>query len=87
MRTDVSKKIAKATPKKGPSPVVIGAVVAAVLIVGVVVAIVIAANSGKTGTAAGGSEGEGDRRPRHGAAVRVEDMHGELVRVAVVYRR
>ena len=55
MRPDVKKKIATVTPKKGPSPIIIGAVVAAVLIVGVVVAIVIAANSGKTGTAAGGS--------------------------------
>jgi len=54
MRPDASKKIAKATPKKGPNPVVIGAVVAAVLIVGVVVAIVIG-TSGKSSTANGAS--------------------------------
>ncbi|MEP7017551.1 MAG: thioredoxin domain-containing protein [Actinomycetota bacterium] len=51
MRPDVSKKIAKATPKKGPNPVVIGAVVAAVLVVGVVVAILI----GTSGKTSGGS--------------------------------
>lgn len=39
MRPDASKKLAAAAPKKGPNPVVIGAVVAAVVIVGVVVAI------------------------------------------------
>ncbi len=54
MRPDASKKIAKATPKKGPNPVVIGAVVAAVLIVGVVVAILIG-SSGKTSTGSSGS--------------------------------
>jgi len=54
MRPDVSERIAKATPKKGPGPVVIGAVVAAVLIVGVVVAIVIG-TSAKSSTAGGAS--------------------------------
>jgi protein-disulfide isomerase len=54
MRPDAKKKIATVTPKKGPNPIVIGAVVAAVLIVGVVVAIVIGA-SGKSGTANGAS--------------------------------
>jgi protein-disulfide isomerase len=39
MRPDASKKLAAAKPKKGPNPVIIGAVVAAVVIVGVVVAI------------------------------------------------
>jgi protein-disulfide isomerase len=52
MRPDASKKIAAAAPKKGPNPVIIGAVIAAVLIVAVVVAIVLG-NSGKsTGTGA-----------------------------------
>jgi protein-disulfide isomerase len=41
MRPDASKKLAAATPKKGPNPVVIGAVVAAVVIVAVVVAILV----------------------------------------------
>ncbi len=47
MRPDASKKIAAAAPKKGPNPVIIGAVIAAVLIVAVVVAIVVG-NSGKS---------------------------------------
>jgi protein-disulfide isomerase len=54
MRPDAKKKIAAAAPKKGPNPVIIGAVVAAVLIVGVVVAILIG-NSSKSGTAASGN--------------------------------
>jgi protein-disulfide isomerase len=56
MRPDASKKIAKATPKGGPNPVVIGAIIAVVVIVAVVVAIVIGNNS-KPGaaTAASGS--------------------------------
>jgi protein-disulfide isomerase len=54
MRPDASKKLAAATPKKGPNPVVIGAVVAAVLIVGVVVAILVG-SSGKTGTGSNGA--------------------------------
>jgi len=54
MRPDASKKIAAAAPKKGPNPVIIGAVVSAVLIVGVVVAILIG-NSSKSGTAASGN--------------------------------
>jgi protein-disulfide isomerase len=54
MRPDAKKKIATVTPKKGPNPVVIGAVVAAVLIVGVVVAILIG-TSGKTNTPSAGS--------------------------------
>jgi protein-disulfide isomerase len=40
MRPDASKKIAAAAPKKGPNPVIIGAVIAVVVIVAVVVAIV-----------------------------------------------
>jgi len=40
MRPDASTKIAKVTPKAGPNPVIIGAVVAAVVILAVVVAIV-----------------------------------------------
>jgi protein-disulfide isomerase len=39
MRPDASKKIAAAAPKKGPNPVIIGAVIAALVILGVVVAI------------------------------------------------
>jgi len=54
MRPDASKKLAAASPKKGPNPVVIGAVVAAVLIVGVVVAILIG-NSGKSEVGSTGS--------------------------------
>jgi protein-disulfide isomerase len=54
MRPDAKQKIATVTPKKGPNPIVIGAVVAAVLIVGVVVAIVIG-TSGKSSTAKGAS--------------------------------
>jgi protein-disulfide isomerase len=45
MRPDASKKIAKVTPKSGPNPIVIGAIISAVVIVGVVVAIVIGNNS------------------------------------------
>jgi len=41
MRPDASKKLAAVTPKKGPNPVIIGAVVAAVVILAVVVAIVL----------------------------------------------
>ena len=47
MRPDASKKLAAAAPKKGPNPIVLGAVVAVVLIVAVVVAIVMA-NSSKS---------------------------------------
>ena len=54
MRPDASKKIAKVTPKSGPNPVVIGAIIAAIVVVGVVVAIVIGNNS-KPGSAAKGS--------------------------------
>jgi Protein-disulfide isomerase len=54
MRPDASKKLKAATPKKGPNPVIIGAVVAAVVIVGVVVAILVG-SSGKSGGASGGS--------------------------------
>jgi protein-disulfide isomerase len=46
MRPDASKKIAKVTPKQGPNPVIIGAVVAFVVIVAVVVAIVLAKPDG-----------------------------------------
>jgi len=54
MRPDAKKKLAAAAPKKGPNPVIIGAVIAAVMVLAVVVAIVIG-NSGKssgTGAAA-----------------------------------
>ena len=54
MRPDASKKIAKVTPKGGPNPVVIGAIVAAVVVVAVVVAILIG-NSGKSGPSTGTS--------------------------------
>jgi protein-disulfide isomerase len=54
MRPDAKKKIATVTPKKGPNPIIIGAVVAAVLIVAVVVAIVIG-TGGKSSTAKGAS--------------------------------
>ena len=54
MRPDASTKLAALAPRKGPNPVVIGAVIAAVLIVGVVVAILIG-NSSKSGTAASGN--------------------------------
>lgn len=53
MRPDASKRLAAAAPKKGPNPVVIGAVIAAVMVVGVVVAILlIAPNIKKDGTPA-----------------------------------
>lgn len=54
MRPDASKKLAAAAPKKGPNPVIIGAVVAAVVIVAVVVAIVMG-TSGKSGDSEAGS--------------------------------
>jgi len=54
MRPDASQKLAAATPKKGPNPIVIGAVVAAVLIVGVVVAILVG-SGGKTGAGSSGA--------------------------------
>ncbi|MDQ1538344.1 MAG: hypothetical protein QOE58_2737 [Actinomycetota bacterium] len=54
MRPDASKKIAKVTPKGGPNPVVIGAIVAALLVVAVVVAIVIG-NNGKSVPGSAGS--------------------------------
>ena len=40
MRPDASKKIATVTPKSGPNPIVIGAVIAVLVVVAVVVAIV-----------------------------------------------
>jgi protein-disulfide isomerase len=49
MRPDASKKIAKATPKSGPNPVIIGAIIAALVVVAVVVAIVIG-NASKSGS-------------------------------------
>jgi len=49
MRPDASKKIAKATPKSGPDPVIIGAIIAAVVVVAVVVAIVMGTH-GKAGS-------------------------------------
>jgi len=45
MRPDASRKLATVTPRGGPNPVIIGAVIAAVLIVGVGVAILIGSNS------------------------------------------
>ena len=54
MRPDASKKIAKVTPKGGPNPVVIGAIISVVVIVAVVVAIVIGNNS-KPGASAAAS--------------------------------
>ena len=45
MRPDASKKIATVTPKSGPNPVIIGAVIALVVVLAVVVAIVIGNNS------------------------------------------
>jgi len=54
MRPDAKKKLAAAAPKKGPNPVIIGAIIAAVMVLAVVVAIVVG-NSGKssgTGAAA-----------------------------------
>jgi protein-disulfide isomerase len=55
MRPDASKKLAAATPKKGPNPAVIGAVIAAVVIVGVVVAILIGNNSKGSAAASSGN--------------------------------
>jgi Protein-disulfide isomerase len=52
MRPDASKKIAAAAPKKGPNPVIIGAVIAAVVIMAVVVAIVMGTSGKSDGTAA-----------------------------------
>jgi protein-disulfide isomerase len=54
MRPDASKKIAAVAPKKGPNPVIIGAVVAAVVILGVVITIVFATKD-EPGGATGGS--------------------------------
>jgi len=52
MRPDAKKKIAAAAPKKGPNPVVIGAVIAAVVIIAVVVAIVMGTSGKSDGTGA-----------------------------------
>ena len=49
MRPDAKKKIATVTPKSGPNPVIIGAVIALVVVLAVVVAIVIG-NSSKSGS-------------------------------------
>ena len=51
MRPDASKKIAKVTPKSGPTPVIIGAVIAVVVVLAVVVAIVIGSKSGSSSSA------------------------------------
>jgi protein-disulfide isomerase len=59
MRPDASKKLKAVTPKRGPNPVIIGAVVAGVLIVGVVVAILIGSNSGSGSSAAGAAQPAG----------------------------
>lgn len=45
MRPDASKKIATVTPKGGPNPVIIGAVVAVLVVLAVVVAILVGNNS------------------------------------------
>jgi len=65
MRPDASKKIAKVTPKSGPNPVVIGAIIAAVVIVGVVVAILIG-NSSKSVSANDQVGGSGSAQPAGG---------------------
>ena len=52
MRPDASKKIATVTPKGGPNPIVIGAVIAVLVVVAVVVAILVGNNS-KSGSDAG----------------------------------
>jgi Protein-disulfide isomerase len=52
MRPDAKKKIAAAAPKKGPNPVIIGAVIAAVVIIAVVVAIVMGTSGKSDGTGA-----------------------------------
>lgn len=52
MRPDATTKIATVTPKGGPNPVVIGAVIAIVLLVAVVVAVLIG-NSSSSGPATG----------------------------------
>lgn len=62
MRPDASKKIAKVTPKSGPNPVIIGAIIAAVVIVGVVVAILIG-NSSKSVSANDQVGGSGSAQP------------------------
>jgi len=54
MRPDASKKIATVTPKGGPNPIVIGAVIAVLVVVAVVVAILVGNNS-KSGSDAGAS--------------------------------
>jgi protein-disulfide isomerase len=54
MRPDASKKIATVTPKSGPNPVLIGAIIAVVVVVAVVVAIVIGKNS-QSGSSTGAS--------------------------------
>ncbi|MEP7035778.1 MAG: thioredoxin domain-containing protein [Dermatophilaceae bacterium] len=59
MRPDAKKKIATVTPKKGPNPVVIGAVVAAVLIVGVVAAILIGNGTKTSGSPSGTAQPAG----------------------------
>jgi len=55
MRPDASKKIATVTPKSGPNPVVIGAVIAALVVLAVVVAIVIGNRSEESAGASGSS--------------------------------
>lgn len=58
MRPDAKRKIAAAAPKKGPNPVIIGAVVAAAVIIAVVVAIVMG-SSGESGGTAGSTQPAG----------------------------
>jgi len=59
MRPDAANKLAAASPKKGPNPVIIGGVVAAVLIVGVGVAILIGNGSKAGGSTAGSAQPKG----------------------------
>lgn len=55
MRPDASTKMRKATPKAGPNPVIIGAVVGALVILAVVVAIVLGSKGSGTTASSGGS--------------------------------
>jgi protein-disulfide isomerase len=57
MRPDASAKIKAATPRQGPSKIIIGGVVAAVVIIGVVIAVILGSSTGagSGGTGASGS--------------------------------
>jgi protein-disulfide isomerase len=64
MRPDASKKLAAAAPKKGPNPVMIGAVISVLVIVAVVLAIVLGGGSksggGVSALPKGALAGDGD---------------------------